>query len=280
MRSRIVLFIALLAFGFGCYGLIDMITQTQQASPTTADQPAPVTKQFVAVWSLNRSLSRGEPISTSDVTKQQLVLKDALSYGIKEDTVIDFSPSTLLNRDLNKGEIILPEYQTPQGGAGYIDLLISEDMTIYPLQVSATNLVEDYIRPGVFVDVLTVSSPSSNLADNADHPSEFHGVKASLFLKHVKVLAIDYIDPESKTSSAKVIKPSQEAKAGYSTVVIEIHPEQLANIALAQRTMHMEVYRSQTYKKPVYAEVRNVITNYTGIEEYRGTNKTASTEGF
>lgn len=280
MRSRIVLFIALLAFGFGCYGLIDMLTQNRQASPVIAEQSAPVTEQFVAVWSLNRSLFRGQPISTSDVTKQQLALQDALAYGIKQDTVIDFSPSTLLNRDLSKGEIILPEYQTPQGGAGYIDLLISEDMTIYPLQVSATNLVDDYIRPGVFVDVLTVSSPSTNLADNAEHPNEFHGVKASLFLKHVKVLAINYTGPESENATAKVIKPSQEAKPGFSTVVIEIHPEQLANIALAQRTMHMEVYRSQIYKKPMYAEVRNVITNYTGIEEYRGMSKTASTEGF
>lgn len=281
MRSRLVLFIALLAFGLGCYGLIDMLAQNQQASPpTTAEQPEPIAEQFVAVWSLNRSLARGEPVSTADVTKQQLVLEEALFYGIKQDTIIDFSPSTLLNRDLSKGEIILPEYQTPQGGAGYIDLLISEDMTIYPLQVSATNLVDDYIRPGVFVDVLAVSSPSSNLADNADHPSEFHGVKASLFLKHIKVLAVDYGSSESENEAAKVIKPRQEAQPGFSTVVIEIHPEQLANIALAQRTMHMEVYRSQTYRTPVYAEVRNVITNYTGIEEYRGTNKIASTEGF
>ncbi|GAM66530.1 flp pilus assembly protein rcpC/cpaB [Vibrio sp. JCM 19236] len=92
-----------------------MLTQNRQASPVIAEQSAPVTEQFVAVWSLNRSLFRGQPISTSDVTKQQLALQDALAYGIKQDTVIDFSPSTLLNRDLSKGEIILPEYQTPQG---------------------------------------------------------------------------------------------------------------------------------------------------------------------
>lgn len=280
MRSRIVLFIALLAFGIGCYGLVDLMTKKQKLPSQVVEQAIPVEQQFVAVWSVNRPLHRGEPVSTSDVIKQQLVLEEALSYGIKQDSEIDFSPSTLLNRDLSEGDIILSEYQTSQGNAGYIDLLISEDMTIYPLQVSATNLVDDYIRPGVFVDVLTVSSPLSNLSDNAEHPSEFHGVKASLFLKHVKVLAIDYISPQGVKVGSNVIKPSQKAKSGYSTVVIEIHPEQLANLALAQRTMHLEVYRSQTYKNPVYAEVRNVITNYTGIEEYRGTNKTANTEGF
>jgi pilus assembly protein CpaB len=34
--------------------------------------------------------------------------------------------------------------------------------------------------------------------------------------------------------------------------------------------MHIEVYRSQTYRQSTYVEVRNIMDNYVGIEEFRG----------
>ncbi len=59
------------------------------------------------------------------------------------------------------------------GKPGYIDLLVTEGMTLYPLKVSDKNLINDYIRPGLFIDVLTVSSPNANLAGNIDKPKRF-----------------------------------------------------------------------------------------------------------
>ncbi|WP_051117970.1 Flp pilus assembly protein CpaB [Vibrio campbellii] len=265
MRSRLVLLVAIVALIVGALGVIDLFKSDPQ--PIAAAAVVENTnEEYVAVWMTTEAYEKGHAISAQGVVKQQLPLNEALALGVREDAQISFSPSILLNRSLDLGDVILPEYQVSPGQPGYIDLLVTEGMTLYPLEVSDQNLINDYIRPGSFIDILTVSSPNDNLAQNIDKPKRFKGVKASMFLKHVKVLNIG--DDAKGDSSVTARSPSKES--GLTTVVIEVKPDDLAKLALAQRTMHIEIYRSQTYNKPEYAEVRNVIDNYTGIEELRG----------
>ncbi|HGY9595793.1 TPA: Flp pilus assembly protein CpaB [Vibrio campbellii] len=265
MRSRLVLLVAIVALIVGALGVIDLFKSDPQ--PIAAAAVVENTnEEYVAVWMTTEAYEKGHAISAQGVVKQQLPLNEALALGVREDAQISFSPSILLNRSLDLGDVVLPEYQVSPGQPGYIDLLVTEGMTLYPLEVSDQNLINDYIRPGSFIDILTVSSPNDNLAQNIDKPKRFKGVKASMFLKHVKVLNIG--DDAKGDSSVTARSPSKEN--GLTTVVIEVKPDDLAKLALAQRTMHIEIYRSQTYNKPEYAEVRNVIDNYTGIEELRG----------
>ena len=265
MRSRLVLLVAIVALIVGALGVIDLFKSDPQPIATAAVVEN-TNEEYVAVWMTTEAYEKGHAISAQGVVKQQLPLNEALALGVREDAQISFSPSILLNRSLDLGDIVLPEYQVSPGQPGYIDLLVTEGMTLYPLEVSDQNLINDYIRPGSFIDILTVSSPNDNLAQNIDKPKRFKGVKASMFLKHVKVLNIG--DDAKGDSSVTARSPSKEN--GLTTVVIEVKPDDLAKLALAQRTMHIEIYRSQTYNKPEYAEVRNVIDNYTGIEELRG----------
>ncbi len=64
---------------------------------------------------------------------------------------------------------------------------------------------------------------------------------------------------------------------GWTTVIIEVRPDELPTLALAQRIMYTEIYPSQIHTQPEFAEVRNIIDNYTGIVELRG-NKSAPRE--
>ncbi|AYO11535.1 pilus assembly protein CpaB [Vibrio campbellii] len=265
MRSRLVLLVAIVALIVGALGVIDLFKSDPQPIATAAVVEN-TNEEYVAVWMTTEAYEKGHAISAQGVVKQQLPLNEALALGVREDAQISFSPSILLNRSLDLGDVVLPEYQVSPGQPGYIDLLVTEGMTLYPLEVSDQNLINDYIRPGSFIDILTVSSPNDNLAQNIDKPKRFKGVKASMFLKHVKVLNIG--DDAKGDSSVTARSPSKEN--GLTTVVIEVKPDDLAKLALAQRTMHIEIYRSQNYNKPEYAEVRNVIDNYTGIEELRG----------
>ena len=265
MRSRLVLLVAIVALIVGALGVIDLFKSDPQPIATAAVVEN-TNEEYVAVWMTTEAYEKGHAISAQGVVKQQLPLNEALALGVREDAQISFSPSILLNRSLDLGDVVLPEYQVSPGQPGYIDLLVTEGMTLYPLEVSDQNLINDYIRPGSFIDILTVSSPNDNLAQNIDKPKRFKGVKASMFVKHVKVLNIG--DDAKGDSSVTARSPSKEN--GLTTVVIEVKPDDLAKLALAQRTMHIEIYRSQTYNKPEYAEVRNVIDNYTGIEELRG----------
>ncbi|CAH0529692.1 RcpC/CpaB family pilus assembly protein [Vibrio hippocampi] len=264
MRSRIVLVVALLALGIGVKGVLDLLAQPNNTNvAVNNEQKEPET--YITVWQLNQNVKKGQVLNIDMVEKRQLPLNQALELGEKKDIVLDFDPSTLINISLDKGRYMLPEYQTKKSQPGYVDLLVTEGMTLYPLQVTTSNLVKDYIRPGSFIDILTVSSPNSNLAVNADKPKRFRGIKSSVFLKHVKVLNIGN---ETENESIQARSPVKEE--GKTTVVIEVHPDQLTKLALAQRTMHIEIYRSQTYQQPTYAEVRNIMDNYMGIEELRG----------
>ncbi|MCW8344692.1 RcpC/CpaB family pilus assembly protein [Vibrio sp. ZSDZ65] len=266
MRSRIVLLIAFVALIVGVVGLVDLMKKAPEQVETSEPVIEVVEERHVTVWKAVEPILKGSPISTDLVRKTQLPLSDALKFGIKNDTKVDFDPSTLTNTDIHQGAIVMAEYQTNRSQPGYIDLLITDGMTLYPLQVSDKNLINDYIRPGAYIDVLTVSSPNVNLAANADKPKHFKGVKASMFLKHVKVLNVGDDSGDSDVVSARA--PVKEK--GLTTIVIEVHPDDLARLALAQRTMHIEIYRSQTYQKPTYAEVRTIMDNYVGVEEFRG----------
>ncbi|MEZ8782225.1 Flp pilus assembly protein CpaB [Vibrio splendidus] len=265
MRSRLVLLVAIAALIVGALGVVDLFKSEPQ-STTTAEVVEEKNEEHVAVWMTTEPYEKGRAIDAQGVVKQQLPLSQALMVGVREDAQISFAPSTLLNRSLNAGEVVLPEYQVMPGQPGYIDLLVTEGMTLYPLKVSDKNLINDYIRPGTSIDILTVSSPNDNLAGNIDKPKRFRGVKASMFLKNVKVLNIG--NDATGDSSITARAPSKED--GLTTVVIEVSPDELPKLALAQRTMHIEIYRSQTYTQPEYAEVRNIIDNYTGIAELRG----------
>ncbi|GAL31486.1 Flp pilus assembly protein RcpC/CpaB [Vibrio variabilis] len=194
-------------------------------------------------------------------------LTQALDEGVRSDVELDFNPSTLFNTDLKVGELVMPQHLTKESDPGYIDLLVTDGMTLYPLIVSNKNLISDFIRPGEYIDILTVSSPNSNLSGAREKPIRFRGVTASLFLQNVKVLNLGKTDDKDKVRAV-----AGKNEDGFTTIIIEIPPTEVARLALAQRTMHLEVYRSREYTEPVYADVSNVMDNYFGIQEMRGSS--------
>ncbi|MGR5501285.1 Flp pilus assembly protein CpaB [Vibrio sp. DNB22_10_4] len=278
MRSRIIVFVALLAILVGGYGVYDSLTNTKDGSPVISQQPEAQPKsespEYITVWRLEQATERGMPISSNLVKREQMELTQALDEGVRSDVELDFSPSTLFNSDLAAGQLVMPQHLTKENDPGYIDLLVSDGMTLYPLVVSNKNLISDFIRPGEYIDILTVSSPSSNLSGAIEKPIRFRGVTASLFLKNVKVLNMGSVDEKEK------IRPvAGKNDEGFTTIIIEIPPTEVARLALAQRTMHLEVYRSREYVEPVYADVSNVIDNYFGIQEMRGSSSRAGSRG-
>ncbi|MGV2988913.1 Flp pilus assembly protein CpaB [Vibrio sp. E150_011] len=269
MRSRIIMFVALIAILVGGYGIYDSVLNNKDGAPVVvkADpiQTKKETVEYITVWRSINTIERGEAITTDVLKREQMLLTKALDEGLRSDVELDFSPSTLFNTDIPQGTLVLPEHITRESDPGYIDLLVTDGMTLYPLVVSNKNLISDFIRPGERIDILTVSSPSSNLSGAVEKPIRFKGVTATLFLQNVKVLNMGTEDDEQKV---KPVVGNQED--GFTTIIIEIPPTEVARLALAQRTMHLEVYRSREYEEPVYADVRNVMSNYIGIEEMRG----------
>ncbi len=107
MRSRIGMVFALLALLVGGIGLYNHMTaQPQQQNPTVSqpsnsDEPQ---AHYVQVWRAKSNLERGTPIEIDDVQKEQMLLNIALEEGINSDIKLDFSPSTLLSKNIEAGK--------------------------------------------------------------------------------------------------------------------------------------------------------------------------------
>ncbi|GLR03361.1 Flp pilus assembly protein CpaB [Vibrio hyugaensis] len=273
MRSRLALFVAFLAVFVGGLGIFHNITSTQNQNKT-AEENRPVRSaiddiQYIQVWRAATDLERGIPIDVNNVKREQLQLNIALEEGISSDIKLDFSPSTLLNKSIKQGQLVLPEYQVNETDPRYIDLLITEGMEPYSLLVSTSNLVQGYIRPGTYVDLLAVSSPQENLADEDNDAIDFSGVNAQLILQNVKVLSIGGSSQEESSVQSNVSSEDEH----QVVIVVEVRPQAIARLSIAQKTMHLEVYRSHRYKEPIFAEVRDVIGNYSGVTELRGSSR-------
>ncbi|MCR9941190.1 Flp pilus assembly protein CpaB [Vibrio owensii] len=276
MRSRLALFVAFLAVLVGGVGIFHNITSTQNqnaiAEVNHSAKSAIDDVQYIQVWRAAVDLERGTPIDINNVEREQLQLNIALEEGISSDIKLDFSPSTLLNKNIKQGQLVLPEYQVNESDPRYIDLLITEGMEPYSLLVSTRNLVQGYIRPGTYVDLLAVSSPQENLADEDNDAIDFSGVNAQLILQNVKVLSIGGATQDEDAVQSNVSSEDEH----QVVIVVEVVPQAIARLSIAQKTMHLEVYRSHKYKEPIFAEVRDVIGNYSGVTELRGSTRQAA----
>ena len=65
-----------------------------------------------------------------------------------------------------------------------------------------------------------------------------------------------------------------------ATIVLEVKPDDLTRLALAQRTMHLEIVRSQAHHSAPRVNIGDVMPNYSGVVELRGTSNSNQGDGF
>ncbi|MCW8327415.1 Flp pilus assembly protein CpaB [Photobacterium sp. SDRW27] len=267
MSSKVIFVIAFLAVITGIYGVVDsLFATTESATPIAIEPQVQSEETYITLWRAKQALHIGKPLTAEAVEREQVALSDARLLGVKQDISLNFKPTTLMNTTVKAGELVFPEYQTTKDQPGYLDLLVSNGMTLYPLTISSRNLIAGYIKPGDNIDIMAISSPKTNLSNTTSELDEFEGVKATLLLAQIRVMSVG--------SDSEAINP-QVRKNGdsESTIVIEVKPDDLAKLALAQRTMYLEIVRSQYYRHQPEANVSDVVPNYSGIVELRGNNK-------
>lgn len=275
MNPKIIFIVAFLAISSGIYSVVDMLFLTTES--VEVDDTLAVTvaseEQYITLWRATQPLIKGRPLTSSMVSREQVPVSEALILGVNTETTLDFQPSTLMNTNVNIGELVLIEYQTRKGHSGYLDLLVMDGMTLYPLTISSKNLISDYIKPGDSIDIIAISSPVTNLSNTTSELDISQGVAASLLLEKVRVMSVEQSDSE-------IINPRMSSDDNSElTIVIEVKPDDLSRLALAQRTMYLEIVRSQIYQQRPYAEVSDIVPNYNGVIELRGSSS-SHIEGF
>ncbi|SGZ02061.1 Putative uncharacterized protein [Moritella viscosa] len=271
MNSKIIFIVAFLAIVSGIYGVVDILfLMTEKVEKSVASSELPAKEgRYVTVWRAKESLVKGEPLTSAMVKREQVPLSEALTLGIKQDVVLDFEPSTLINTAVNAGDLVFVEQQTRKDQPGYLDLLIIDGMTLYPLTISSKNLIAGYIQPGDSIDIMAISSPKINLSNTTNELEMFQGVTANLLLAKVRVMSVNKNDSD-------IINPQMSSDGNSEvTIVIEVKPDDLGRLALAQRTVYLEIVRSQTYQQPPSADVSDIVPNYNGVIELRGSGNSS-----
>ncbi|MEC4725704.1 pilus assembly protein CpaB [Shewanella sp. D64] len=266
INSKLIFTVAFIALLTGLYGVADKLLST----PEAVAQPASIEElpTTYVLWQVKASHNKGSTLSLADVQKVQLGEKEAQTLGINADVELNLGSQTLLNSSLVAGQYLFPEQLTHPGELGYLSLITREGMTLYPLSVATNNMIQDYIRPGDEIDIMTLSSPEYNLANDTQHLDDFSGLRASILMKKVRVISVVSAGLGAKSSG---VNPSMKSSSKAETrIVIEVYPDDLPRLTLAQRTMHIEVYHSQTYGGKPEVGVSDVIKNYTGVVELRG----------
>ena len=269
LNSKLIFIIAFIAVLTGLYGVADKLLSTPE-SVTKPVKDDGIAETFT-LWQAKVPLLQGNHLTLADLKRVQLGRDASLALGINADVELKLDPQTLLNSSVEAGQYLFPEQLSHPGEAGYLNLITHEGMTLYPLTVATNNMIQDYILPGDEIDIMTVSSPQHNLANDISRIDDFIGIRASLLMKKVRVISI--ADPDADSQTGKITPSVKSSDKALTRIVIEVRPEDLPRLTLAQRTMHIEVFHSQDYNAKSEADVSDVIKNYTGVVELRGASE-------
>ncbi|MEZ9784707.1 Flp pilus assembly protein CpaB [Vibrio breoganii] len=276
MNSRLIFILSFIFVAFGLFAVMQNVNARAEANAKKQVQAQVEEKKEVkfVLWRSKQELSRGEVVTNNKLERVVLPELEANALGVNSDVNVGLVQDSRANHNIPAGEYVFPEMFTSPDKAGYLDLLASEGAILYPLPISTINLINNYIRPGDMVDIISVSSPLTNLADTGARITQFQGVKARTIKRGVKVLAFEQkpVDPkEQQAQSGSTISARVSAQGNSkTTVIIEVEPEFVSKLSLAQRTMHLEIYRSQVTGEIPSANMSDVIENYQGIRELRG----------
>ncbi|CAM2792679.1 RcpC/CpaB family pilus assembly protein [Vibrio rarus] len=276
MNSRLIFILSFIFVAFGLFAVMQNVNARAEANAKKQVQAQIEEKKEIkyVLWRTKHVIERGDVVTTNQLERVVLPEHEANTLGVNSDVDLGLVQDSRAKQKIPTGQYVFPETFIAPEQAGYLDLLASEGMILYPLPISTINLINNYIRPGDRIDIVSVSSPLTNLADTGARITQFRGVKARTIKRNVKVLAFEQkpIDPKEETSQSSNSLSPRVSAAGDSktTVVIEIEPEFVSRLSLAQRTMHLEIYRSQTSGEITPANMSDVIENYQGIRELRG----------
>ncbi|MEZ9927762.1 RcpC/CpaB family pilus assembly protein [Vibrio breoganii] len=276
MNSRFIFILSFIFVAFGLFAVMQNVNARAEANAKKQVQAQVEEKKEIkfVLWRSKQELSRGEVATNNKLERVVLPELEANALGVNSDVDVGLVQDSRANHNIPAGEYVFPEMFTSPDKAGYLDLLASEGAILYPLPISTINLINNYIRPGDMVDIISVSSPLTNLADTGARITQFQGVKARTIKRGVKVLAFEQkpVDPkEQQAQSGSTISARVSAQGNSkTTVIIEVEPEFVSKLSLAQRTMHLEIYRSQVTGEIPSANMSDVIENYQGIRELRG----------
>ncbi|MBF9002238.1 Flp pilus assembly protein CpaB [Vibrio nitrifigilis] len=259
MNIKLMIVIAIIAIGVGVYGM----NHRKIISPSTPK--VEVKEKTIAVYVAKKQLQPGDSITSQTISIENWSETKARSQGITGAISINYSLDPVAKVIIEPGTVISKSSFAIATDVDYIDFIINEGMTPYPLQVESKSIIGGVIRTNSFVDIMALASGSQNLANDRSIKS-YKDVSLSPILTNIKVLKI------SEEKSGAKGKSADEK----STLILEVTPKQVATLTIAQRIAQLEIHQSVkgATAKDLSANAGDVLESYHAIREFRAGSMT------
>ena len=259
MNIKLMIVIAIIAIGVGVYGM----NHRKIISPSTPK--VEVKEKTIAVYVAKKQLQPGDSITSQTVSIENWSETKARSQGITGAISINYSLDPVAKVIIEPGTVISKSSFAIETDVDYIDFIIHEGMTPYPLQVESKSIIGGVIRTNSFVDIMALASGSQNLANDRSIKS-YKDVSLSPILTNIKVLKISEEKLSAKGKSADE----------KSTLILEVTPKQVATLTIAQRIAQLEIHQSVkgATAKDLSANAGDVLESYHAIREFRAGSMT------
>lgn len=206
MNSRLIFILSFVFVAFGLFAVMQNVNARAEANAKKQVEAQAEERREVkyVLWKTKEDIKRGEPVTKNKLERVILPEAEANALGVNRDVELALVEDSRANHDIDGGTYFFSEMFTNPDQAGYLDLLASEGKILYPLPISTINLINNYIRPGDLIDIISVSSPLTNLADTGARITQFQGVKARTIKRGVKVLAFEQkpVDPNEQVAQS------------------------------------------------------------------------------
>jgi pilus assembly protein CpaB len=277
VHSKWTFIIAFVAILLSLIGLFNNLSSTK-ASDLQGSQSLPEkTIVFTQVWRSTTPIKAGKTLSKIHFTSEKLPLTEALQQELKTGP-LNFIKASVIGNNMAADELLLNNNIVPPTDANYINLILTPGMTPYPLQLDALAIYGGKITAGDFIDVITLTSKNTNIANNK-RISDFADITVAPLLVSRRVLAV-YGDaaltdllPSDKKTVKQTNKSNAAKKSEKTTLILELSRPDAAKMAIAKRIGIIEIYKSVglAIAEGTRAVTKDVLPELNTITEFRGT---------
>lgn len=265
MKQRLTHLIAILALGFGVYGIFnEMFATPPEPTAPVAHVEAPENK--VRVWRVASSVKRGDNFSPN-VLQAEILPESEVGYALID---LPYSKGAVYRHRVKQGELLSPDDLITPDDPDYIDAIIKLGMTPFPLAIEQRHIIAAGVKAGDFIDILSLTSLSQNMAqrDSVESPRAAN-IDVKPLLNQVRVLAVQgktYDDQELAHYGA-------DEASTLVTLVLEIPHQFISKMTLARRLSALEIYKSRQQMYLPEAQTKDILPGYQGIVELRGSRR-------
>jgi len=259
VRTKLLLFVALMAIIFGLYGLAGNLTRTEN---TTNQQDVKPLK-FYSVWQTKDDVKQAQVVKANQIQVIKLSEKDAAQEGITEDMLFEYPAGSIFRSDISAGTILLATDIVAPNSPEYLDLTLADGFVPYPLKVSPDAVVGGVIRASTYIDILALTSPGTTASIDVGSSAAARGKSISIspVLMGIKVLRVDQSSDEA----------SQDDVGPDTHLILELDRKQVSVLSVAKQIATLEVHKSVGSYRPaeLSADAGDVLPGFKSVIEYR-----------